>query len=474
MGSISAKLSTQPFYFWILLFRFDPENPVNSVYSVMKYVFVWDSPGECMKTFDVAVVGGGPGGYTVASRLARLGKSVVLFERKRLGGSCLHVGCIPTKLLASAATRYHMITRESKSWGINVENVTLDFKVLVDRTARTVSVLERGIDSMLKTAGITVVVGEASVKSKDCVTCGGEDYKISALVLAQGSRPRVLSSLPVGGNVVSSDELLTEMRLPQSLLIVGAGVIGLEFACLYAQLGVKVRLGDVASGILPGMDTEAAQILLNSVRKLGVEVELGAATVAPKDEELVLVAVGRTPNADAAGVAGLGLKMDGPRVSVKGNQETSVADVYAVGDLSAKYPYAHTAYEHARIVAASLSGKLGTMDDNKVPHVVFTSPEIASVGLTEEAAKAAGYEVKVIKNNWAANSKARILGEIQGWGKLVADAKTGRILGAHLVGPEATDLIGEACVLVGKGHTLEDLDGILHPHPTLNEIFAGH
>ena len=426
-----------------------------------------------MKTFDVAVVGGGPGGYTAASRLAQLGKTVVLFEKKKLGGSCLHVGCIPTKLLQSAAVKFHTLSKEGKAWGIEADNVRMNFRALVDRTTKTLMVLERGIDSMLKTAQVTVVQGEAEVKGPDLVACGGEEYKVSTLVLAQGSRPRHLPNMPMGGNVVTSDEILTNPRLPKSILIVGAGVIGLEFACLYAQLGVKVRLGDVAPSILPTIDAEAAQVLLNSVRKLGVEVELGA-PVSPKDEELILVAVGREPNADSPGMASLNLKMDGPRVAVSGSLETSVPGVYAIGDLSTKFPYAHTAYEHARIVSGALAGKTEKMDDRRIPHVVFTSPEIASVGLTETEARAGGFEVRVIKNNWAANSKARILGEIQGWGKLVVAAHTGQILGAHLVGPEATDLIGEACVLVQKSMTIEDLQSVLHPHPTLTEIFAGH
>jgi dihydrolipoamide dehydrogenase len=428
-----------------------------------------------MKIFDTAVVGGGPGGYTAAAHLARLGKSVVLFEKKRLGGCCLHVGCIPTKLLQSAAVRYHLLSKEGKAWGIAADNVRLDFPTLVDRTARTVSVLERGIESMLKASGqVSVVQGEAEVKGPDLVSCGGEEYKTSLLVLAQGSRPKTLPSLPVGRSIVTSDELLTTMRLPKSLLVVGAGVIGMEFACLYAQLGVKVRLGDVAPSILPALDPEAAQILLNAVRRLGVEVELGVKTVAPKDEELTLVAVGRTPNADAPGLSSLNLRMDGPRVAVDGRLRTSVKGVVAIGDLSARFPYAHTAFEHARLVALDAAGKPEEMDETKVPHVVFTSPEVASVGMGEAEAKAAGFEVRVVKNNWAANSKARILGEIQGWAKLVCDAKQGRILGVHLVGPEATDLIGEACVLVGKGMTLDELGKVLHPHPTLSEIFAGH
>jgi dihydrolipoamide dehydrogenase len=428
-----------------------------------------------MKTFDVAVVGGGPGGYTVAGRLGKMGKSVVLFEKKRLGGTCLHVGCVPTKLLQAAATRFYMAAKEGKDWGLETTGMTLNFGTIAARVAKTITILERGVDVMLKGANVTVVSGEAEVKAADLVLCGGEEYKVSTLILAQGSRPRRLDAFPIGERNVTTDELLASPRLPKSLLVVGGGVIGMEIASLYSQLGVKVRVGDVAPKILPNLDEEAAQLLLNSVRRLGVEVELGLSQVEPKDEELVLVAVGRVPNSDAPGLAGLGLKMEGARIAVGKRLRTSLSGVYAIGDLCAKLPYAHTAYEHARVVAADLAGKGEEMDDRKVPHVVFTAhPEIASVGYTESEAAAAGFEVKVVKHNWAANSKARILGEIQGWCKMVTDAKTGRVLGVHLAGPESTDLIGEACVLVGKGVTMEELEGYLHPHPTLTEIFTGH
>jgi dihydrolipoamide dehydrogenase len=249
----------------------------------------------------------------------------------------------------------------------------------------------------------------------------------------------------------------------------------LEFACLYSQLGVKVRVGDVLPKILPNMDEELGQVLLNSVRRLGVEVELGALEVKPKDEELILVAAGRVPNSDMGGIPNLELKILGGKIETDGFLQTSKPGVFALGDLTGKFPYAHTAYEHARIAARRIAGQpVEAMDDSKVPHVVFTSPEVAAVGYTEEEAKREFKNVKVEKRNFAANSKARILGEIGGWGKTVYDGDTGRILGAHLVGPEATDLIGEACVLVAKKLTIEDLREVVHPHPTLNEIFGSH
>jgi dihydrolipoamide dehydrogenase len=207
-----------------------------------------------------------------------------------------------------------------------------------------------------------------------------------------------------------------------------------------------------------------------------VEVELGVPAVTPKDEELVLVAVGRTPNSDKAGIPSLGLKTQGSKIETNEYLQTSVPGVYAVGDLTGKFPYAHTAYEHARIVAGHIlkGAQAEKMDEAKVPHVVFTTPEIAAVGLTETEAKERFPKVAVHKNNFAANSKARILGEIQGWSKMVTEGESGRILGVHLVGPEATDLIGEACLLVAQGLTLEALKKTLHPHPTLSEIFENH
>lgn len=427
-----------------------------------------------MKKFDALVVGGGPGGYTSALKLAQQGKSVALFEKNKIGGSCLHVGCIPTKLLQSAALRYFMLSKEGKGWGIEADNIRLNFQTIVERSQKTITILERGILSQLSAAKVELVKGEAEVKAPNLVECAGMEYQGEHLILALGSRPRHLPSFPVGGNIVTTDELLTQPRLPKSLLIVGAGVIGLEFASLYAQMGVRVRMGDILPKLIPNMDEELGQLVLNSVRKLGVEVELGLKEVVPTDEELILVCVGRAPNSDQAGLNRLGLKMSGGRIETNGFLETAAPGVFAIGDLTGKYPYAHTAYEHARIVARRVMGGKEEMDDTKVPHVVFTSPEAASVGYTEAEAKNKFKNVKALKRNFAANSKARILGEIGGWFKVVYDGDSGVILGVHLSGPEATDLIGEACVLVSQKITMDQLERVVHPHPTLNEIFGTH
>ncbi len=389
-----------------------------------------------MKKFDALIIGGGPGGYTAALLLAQQGKTVALFEKRKIGGSCLHVGCIPTKLLQSAAARFHALAKDGKSWGIEAEHLHFNFQTLMDRTQKTVSILERKHSIPIGgRPGWKPSERRREVKGPDLVKCLGEEFQGAHLILALGSRPRHLPAFPVGGPVVTSDELLAQPRLPQSLLIVGAGVIGLEFACLYAQLGIKVRMGDVLPKLLPNMDEELGQVLLNSVRKLGVEIELGLLEVKPKDEDLILVSAGRLPNSDLAGIGNLGLKAPGGKIETNRFMETSVPGVFAVGDLTGKYPYAHTAYEHARIVAGRCKGQLEEMDDFKVPHVVFTSPEIAAVGPTETEARMAFKNVKVLKRNFAANSKARILGEIGGWSKMVYDGDSGRILGLHVTGP---------------------------------------
>jgi dihydrolipoyl dehydrogenase len=427
-----------------------------------------------MKNFDALVVGGGPGGYRAALLLAGQGKSVALFEKKKIGGSCLHAGCIPTKLLQSAASRFYGISKEGKSWGIEADNLRLHFPALVERIGKTVAILERGIRSRLADAKVEVVQGEARVKGADLVECGGGEYKGKALLLALGSRPRRLSAFPPGDWTVTSDELLAQPRLPKSLLIVGAGVIGLEFACLYAQLGVKVRMGDVLPSLLSNMDADLGQSILNSVRRLGVDIELGLKEVVPRDEEMILVSAGRVPNSDQAGLERLGFGASGEKIETDSFMETAHPGVFALGDLTGRFPYAHTAYEHARIAAGRLGGGTEKMDDTRVPHVVFTSPEIAAVGLTEAEAHGSFPNVKTVKRTFAANSKARILGEIGGWAKIVYDGDQGTILGVHMTGPEATDLIGEACLLVSRKITLEELEKVLHPHPTLNEIFSLH
>ncbi|HVM33502.1 MAG TPA: FAD-dependent oxidoreductase [bacterium] len=427
-----------------------------------------------MKKFDALIIGGGPGGYTAAELLGRQGKRVALFEKNKIGGSCLQVGCIPTKSLQAAAVRYFQLAKEGAAWGLEADHVRLNFKTLIDRTQKTLSILERGILSLLSAAKVEVVQGEAQVQGPYQVTCNGEEYAGDVLFLALGSRPRTLPAFPLGEDVVTSDGLLSRPRLPKSLLIVGAGVIGLEFACLYAQLGVKVRVGDVMPSLLPNMEEELAQLLLNSLRKLGVEVQLGLPAVERGSEEMVLVAVGRQPNVDLAGIPSLGLKIQNGKIETNGFLETSVPRVYALGDLTSRFPYAHTAYEQARVAVGHLAGSTETMDESKIPHVVFTSPEIAAVGLTEKEAALKFKNVKTRKANFAANSKARILGEIQGFQKTVYDGDSGRILGVHLAGPEATDLIGEACVLVARGVTMEELSRVVHPHPTLNEIFGSH
>lgn len=429
-----------------------------------------------MKKFDVLIIGGGPGGYRAAQLLAQGGKTVALFEKKRLGGSCLHVGCIPTKLLHLTAANYFTLAKEGKAWGTESSHVQFNFQDIVERTQKTLSVLERGVQSMLASAKVEVILGEAMVKAPNLVECLGEEYQGDHLILAVGSRPRQLPEFPVGGKVVTTDELLSQPRLPKSIFIIGAGAIGLEFACLYAQLGVQVSVRDPIPNLLPMVDAEIGQALLNSLRKLGVDMEMGVKIPIPKDEEVILLAVGRTPNSDKAGIPALKLKIEKEKIETNGFMETSVANVYAIGDLTGKYAYAHTAYEHARIAAQKILNPNSneTMDDTKIPNVIFTTPEIAWVGLTEVEAREIFKNVKVQKNNFAANSKARILAEIQGWNKIVYDGDTGIILGVQMIGPSATDLIGEACVLVTLKVTIDQLNKVLHPHPTLNEIFGSH
>lgn len=428
-----------------------------------------------MERRDALILGGGPAGCAAALALAGKKRHVTLFEKRKLGGSCLHVGCIPTKFLQTVSLHKEEAPRWKNLFGLDVSSVLLDWETVSQKIRQTVELLEKGLHARLQQKGVEVIFQEARVLSSTELEAGGIRYRGEYLFLASGSRPKTLKDFPLSQDVVTSDELLARPKLPSSLLIVGGGVVGLEFASLYAGLGCRVRVVDSAPLLLPDLDDDVRRELLFALQRRKIAIECGVLKPERRDEEMVLVAVGRKADLDGAGAFTLELAVENDLVVVDGFQQTSRKGVYALGDLCSKLAFAHTAYEQARIAAAhALNENTEPFQETFVPRVIFTHPEIASVGLTEKQARDQGLQVDILKHPLAANAKAAIHGERRGFLKIVVESSSRKILGAHLIGPHAADLCGELCLWVRLGLSLSDIEKVLHPHPTLSEIFGFH
>jgi len=443
---------------------------------------------------DIAVLGGGPGGYVAAIVAAQRGASVALVEKDRLGGTCLNVGRIPTKaLLTSAALLLH--ARHASDLGLKIPSAEPDLAGLMAYKRRTVDQLVGGVEQLLKGRKVTILRGEGKLIKPDRIavrTANAETSEISAsrIILAPGS---ITSVPPIEGQnlpgVMTSTEALDISSVPAHLVIVGGGVIGLEFACIYEALGSKVTVLELTPGILPGATDEAiSKRLLLLLRRRGMDINTNAAVrkierVGDKlrvafeingvevltDCDRVLVATGRWPNTAGMGFTEAGLRMNGRAIQVDSYLRSSLPNVYAVGDAIGGWMLAHKAMVDARVAAENATGGQRQVDYRSVPSVIFTRPEVASVGLTETQARATGAEVKIVQSPFSANPRARTLGESEGLVKLICEAGTGRVLGVHMLGPHATDLIAEGALAVQTGATADDVAWTTHAHPTLPE-----
>jgi dihydrolipoamide dehydrogenase len=443
---------------------------------------------------DVAVLGGGPGGYVAALEAARRGARVVLVERERVGGTCLNVGCIPTKALATAAELL-VQARRAREYGLAIPDAAADLPALMAYQRKTVQQLVGGVEQLLKARRVTLVPGTARLVRPDTlvVTDGeGQHREVTArhLILAPGSLP---AQPPIEGaglaGVLTSTAALNLDAIPPRLVVIGGGVIGLELACIYEALGSQVTVLEMAPAVLPGgTDEVLAQRLGLLLRRRGLTITTGAtvqviepagaalrvvyrtgAGVASVEGHRVLVAAGRWPNTAGMGFAEAGLALTGRAITVDGELRTNLPGVFAVGDAVGGWMLAHKAMVEGRVAAENATGGRRTVDSRAVPNVVFTRPELASVGQTEAQARAAGADVKVAQFPFSANPKARIQMETDGLVRLVCEAGTGRVLGVHLLGPHATDLIAEGALAVQLGATADDLAWTTHAHPTLPE-----
>src|SRR5712664_1914994 len=460
-------------------------------------------------SFDVVVIGGGPGGYVAALRAAQLGAKTAIVERDRLGGTCLVRGCIPTKALLQSAELYTM-AKAGVPFGLTADKIGFDWAVAQKRKAGVVDQLVKGVEGLLKAGGVTSMHGTARLAGKGVVDVAGEQVQAKDIIIATGS---AIARIPLKGAelTIDSDQILELKEVPRRLAVIGGGVVGMEFAAMFAALGTKVAVFEMLPQVLPMVDADLVAAYTKHLAGLGGEVHTSARVeeVAKNkgglqvrfssggeggsvDADQVLLAVGRVPYTQGLDAEKAGVKLDRGRVVVDAHLRTAADGVWAIGDVIGGIMLAHVAsYEGVCAVENSVgargggagSGSAGsaatggesppktlrTPDYHAAPNCVYTDPEIAHVGLGEKEAKEKGLDIKVGKFPFAASGRALTLGQSEGFAKVIADAGSGKILGAHIIGPRATDLIAEAALAIQNGLTLEQLDLTIHAHPTLPE-----
>lgn len=449
--------------------------------------------GEVTKEVDVLVIGAGPGGYVAAIRAAQLGKKVTLVEKENVGGTCLNVGCIPSKALISAAERYEQMQNDP-GMGIVAENVKVDFAKVQEWKQGIVAKLTGGVESLLKGNKVEVISGEAIFLGPNEVRVNreyeSERLKFEHCIVATGSKPTELKAFPFGGRILSSTEALNLSELPKSMVVIGGGYIGVELSQMFAKFGTEVTLLEAESQILPTFERQLAQLVQKNMKKLKINVVRNAMaqsveqnedsvtvtyTVKDKEEQVtadyLLVTVGRKPNTEDLGLDIAGVKVDEKGLIVVDDQcRTSNERIFAIGDIVAGPALAHKASYEGKVAAEVIAGQASAVDYKVIPSVVFSDPEVATVGLTEAEAKEKGYEVAAGKFPYAANGRALSLNSTDGFVKVVANKENGVILGAQIIGREASNLIAELALAIEMGATLEDVALTIHAHPTLGEM----
>lgn len=446
--------------------------------------------------YDVAVIGAGPGGYIAALRAAQLGLRTVVVEKEFVGGTCLNIGCIPSKALLDAS---HLLAeiRRASTFGIQVEGVDVDFTAMQRHKAKVVKTLTTGVRGLLRKHKVDLVEGAARFAERGVLeveTSSGSREVVRArhVIIATGSVEAELPGVPFDGDrVVSSRGALDFAEVPETMVVVGGGYIGLELGSVYSRLGTRVTVLEMMPRILPEMDAELAETAHKLFVEQGLDIRVGARVKSVRAEatrahvqyavesgeetltaDKVLVSIGRRPATRGLGLEAIGLELDGRGfIPVDHGMRTAVAGVYAIGDVVPTPMLAHVAMDEGVVAAECIAGQNAAMEYDAVPAVVFTSPEIASVGLKEAEAQARGHELRVGRFPFRGNGRARARDEVEGWVKVIADAGNDAILGVHCIGPDAGHLIHEAVVAMAFGGCAEDLALTVHAHPTLSEAF---
>jgi dihydrolipoamide dehydrogenase len=453
--------------------------------------------GEIERETQIVVIGAGPGGYAAAFRAADLGLEVTLIDSApALGGECLHHGCIPSKALLTAT---HLLDQISAApqMGIRAERVSVDPAAMQQWKAGILEQLAKGLEQLAERRGIEIVHGQASFTGSRHLRIsdgGAGRLAFEQAIIATGSRPMSLPGVEVDGErVMTSREALQLQAIPERLLVIGGGYIGLELGSVYARLGSQVTVVELTAQLLPGIERDLVQAVQQPLRKRGIDIRLRTKVVGVRSEsqhltvdlaqedgttqalevDRVLVAVGRRPNSDGLNLEQTGVKLDARGfIQVDAQRRTADPQIYAVGDVTGEPMLAHKAAREGKVAAEAIAGEPAAFDNVTVPAVVYTDPEIAFCGLSEEQARAAGYPLKVGKFPFRALGRALTLNATEGFVKVIADAQRDVLLGVRMVGPGVSDLIGEAVLAIEMGAQLEDLAISIHPHPTLSEAIA--
>jgi dihydrolipoamide dehydrogenase len=440
----------------------------------------------------IIVIGGGVAGYPAALRAARLGAQVVLIERDKLGGVCLNWGCVPTKTLLQSAEVYSNVKKAS-SFGVKVKNISIDFPAVMRRKEGVVRQLTTGVEKLLKDKKVEIIRGTATFFEQKTIKImeTGQIIQGNKVIIATGSVPLRPDIGGIDGpHVITSNDILSAKSLPKSVLIIGGGYIGVELGQLLSRLGVRVTIVEILSRILPTEDEDVGDALKKRLQDDGIDIytsstvekvepskEMATVTYSTPEEkktvrvEEVILTVGRRPCAEGLGLEKIGIRVDNDRIIVNNHMETNIPGIYAIGDVIGGIMLAHMAMVEGECAARNAMGINSEIDYGVVPRCIYTFPEIGAVGMTEREARERR-NVKVSRFPLHANSKANILGETHGMVKIIAEEEDGEILGVHIVGPNATDLISEAVFAMEMEATVEELANAIHPHPTLSEALG--
>jgi dihydrolipoamide dehydrogenase len=438
--------------------------------------------------YKVAVLGGGPGGYTAAVRASQLGMSVIIIEKAQLGGTCLNWGCIPTKAILSCTDVLSKI-KKSGEFGIKVENVSFDLKKIMERKREIVDSLVQGLDKLFKLRKIEIVREPGSITgSNEITTASGRKITAENIILATGSEPLNIPCFNIDHkNVITSNDALMLEEVPEKMLVIGGGVVGCEFAGIFNELGSKITIVEMLEYLLPTEDNQVSRTIQTSFKKKNIDFKLKTKVeevAVISDNEIkvrfsdgtedtftkVLAAGGRSVNIKGNGIDDLGIELENGRfIKINEYMQTNIPNIYAIGDITGKLMLAHTASAQAITAVSNITGTKKELDYSSIPSAIFTTPEIASVGCREQELKEKGIEFRVSRFSFAANGKAKGLGETEGFVKILTDSTGEEVLGAHIVGPHASDLLQELVIIKENKLSLHKLINAIHSHPTLSE-----